>query len=63
MSRTTASSQGKRPVWHRKTLGHTSVINQCGKEYEEMQLVHTAEHTRAYIKIQDGLQSVLQTIA
>ena len=24
------------------------------KEYEEMQLAHTAEHTRAYIKIQDG---------
>ena len=24
------------------------------KEYEEMQLSHTAEHTRAYIKIQDG---------
>ncbi len=24
------------------------------KEYEEMQLTHTAEHTRAYIKIQDG---------
>ena len=23
-------------------------------EYEEMQLTHTAEHTRAYIKIQDG---------
>lgn len=25
-----------------------------GCEYEEMTLVHTAEHTRAYIKIQDG---------
>lgn len=24
------------------------------REYEEMQLSHTAEHTRAYIKIQDG---------
>jgi threonylcarbamoyladenosine tRNA methylthiotransferase MtaB len=28
-------------------IGHTH-------EYEEMQLKHTAEHTRAYIKIQDG---------
>lgn len=26
----------------------------AGCEYEEMTLVHTAEHTRAYIKIQDG---------
>ena len=24
------------------------------KEYEEMQVTHTAEHTRAYIKVQDG---------
>ena len=28
-------------------------INQ-EKEYEEMQVTHTAEHTRAYIKVQDG---------
>ncbi len=38
-----------------KTLGGRTVpdISQ-EKEYEEMQLAHTAEHTRAYIKIQDG---------
>ena len=38
-----------------KTLGDTTVINvnePCG--YEEMTLRQTAEHTRAYIKIQDG---------
>lgn len=38
-----------------KTLNDTSVIDvnaDCG--YEEMTLKHTAEHTRAYIKIQDG---------
>ena len=33
----------------------TSVIDINGCcDYEEMQLSHTAEHTRAYIKIQDG---------
>lgn len=38
-----------------KTLGGTTVID-IGRtrEYEEMQLRNTAEHTRAYIKIQDG---------
>jgi threonylcarbamoyladenosine tRNA methylthiotransferase MtaB len=38
-----------------KTLGDTTVIDinkDCS--YEEMTLKHTAEHTRAYIKIQDG---------
>lgn len=38
-----------------KTLNDTTVINinePC--EYEEMTLSQTAEHTRAYIKIQDG---------
>ena len=38
-----------------KTLGGTSVIDiNHTREYEEMQLKKTAEHTRAYIKIQDG---------
>jgi len=38
-----------------KTLGDTTVIDiNKTDEYEEMQLTHTAEHTRAYIKIQDG---------
>ncbi|MCR5754346.1 MAG: MiaB/RimO family radical SAM methylthiotransferase [Acetatifactor sp.] len=38
-----------------KTLGDTTVIDiNHTYEYEEMQLVQTAEHTRAYIKIQDG---------
>lgn len=38
-----------------KTLNDTSVIDiNCTNEYEEMTLEQTAEHTRAYIKIQDG---------
>ena len=38
-----------------KTMNDTSVINiNTVYEYEEMQLTHTAEHTRAYIKVQDG---------
>ncbi len=38
-----------------KTMNDTSVINiNKTYEYEEMQLTHTAEHTRAYIKVQDG---------
>ena len=38
-----------------KTLGNTTVpdINHTD-EYEEMQLTHTTDHTRAYIKVQDG---------
>lgn len=38
-----------------KTLGGKTVID-IGREtaYEEMRLTHTAGHTRAYIKIQDG---------
>ncbi|MBQ8527108.1 MAG: tRNA (N(6)-L-threonylcarbamoyladenosine(37)-C(2))-methylthiotransferase MtaB [Lachnospiraceae bacterium] len=38
-----------------KTLSGTTIPDIAAeKEYEEMQLSHTAEHTRAYIKIQDG---------
>lgn len=38
-----------------KTLGGRTVIDIGAEtEYEEMRLVRTAEHTRAYIKIQDG---------
>lgn len=38
-----------------KTLSGTTIPDiAMEKEYEEMQLSHTAEHTRAYIKIQDG---------
>ncbi len=38
-----------------KTMNNTSVIDINDTfDYEEMQLTHTAEHTRAYIKIQDG---------
>lgn len=38
-----------------KTLGNTTIPD-LGRpvEYEEMQLKRTADHTRAYIKIQDG---------
>ena len=38
-----------------KTLQGTTIPDIAHEtEYEEMQLSHTAEHTRAYIKIQDG---------
>lgn len=38
-----------------KTLGGATIIDiNHTQEYESMQLKHTAEHTRAYIKIQDG---------
>ena len=38
-----------------KTLGHTTIPDiDHTYEYEEMTLQQTAEHTRAYIKIQDG---------
>ncbi|MCM1119385.1 MAG: tRNA (N(6)-L-threonylcarbamoyladenosine(37)-C(2))-methylthiotransferase MtaB [bacterium] len=38
-----------------KTLRGSTVVDMGGiQEYEEMQLKKTAEHTRAYIKIQDG---------
>ena len=38
-----------------KTMNDTSVIDiNAAFDYEEMQLAHTTEHTRAYIKIQDG---------
>lgn len=38
-----------------KTLGGKTVIDINGEtEYEEMRLTRTREHTRAYIKIQDG---------
>lgn len=38
-----------------KTLGDTTIIDVNNTyEYEEMTLIRTAEHTRAYIKIQDG---------
>ena len=38
-----------------KTLGGTTVLDISHTyDYEEMQLKQTAEHTRAYIKIQDG---------
>ncbi len=38
-----------------KTMNDTSVIDiNATFDYEEMQLTHTAGHTRAYIKVQDG---------
>ena len=38
-----------------KTLNNTTILDiNHTDEYEEMQLVKTADHTRAYIKIQDG---------
>ena len=44
--------EGRRPD---KTLHGTTILDIAHiREYEEMQLKHTAEHTRAYIKVQDG---------
>lgn len=37
-----------------KTLGNTTVVNVKEAEFEEACVETTAEHTRAYIKIQDG---------
>ena len=38
-----------------KTMNDTSVIDiNTTFDYEDMQLDHTTEHTRAYIKVQDG---------
>ena len=38
-----------------KTLGGTTVIDIChAREYEEITLRSTSEHTRAYVKVQDG---------
>ena len=38
-----------------KTLHHTTIVDiNHTDEYEEMRLERTADHTRAYIKIQDG---------
>ncbi len=48
---------GTEAAWQEdKTLGDSTLIdlNSGNHEYEEMMLTHTGEHTRAYIKIQDG---------
>lgn len=45
----------KAKLYKDKTLDHTTIIDiNHTSEYEEMQLTQTADHTRAYIKIQDG---------
>ena len=45
----------KANLYKEKTLDYTTIIDiNHTDEYEEMQLTKTAEHTRAYIKIQDG---------
>lgn len=47
--------RGEMPVKDSKTLGHKTVIDiNHTDEYEEMALRETREHTRAYVKIQDG---------
>lgn len=38
----------------RKSIDAVSDINDRGQEYEELFLEHTSEHTRAFIKVQDG---------
>ncbi len=47
--------QSRMPAEWDKTLQGISILDIAHTaEYEEMTLEHTAEHTRAYIKIQDG---------
>lgn len=55
LQKQSTEADGKLSCRSDKTLNDTTVIdiNQT-YEYEEMQLKQTAEHTRAYIKIQDG---------
>ena len=52
----TIAEKGKENGSIDKTLGNSTFINLNGakQEYEEMTLTHAGEHTRAYIKIQDG---------
>lgn len=53
--KTLAKSAGTGEALYSKTMNDTSVIDiNATYEYEEMQLTQTAEHTRAYIKVQDG---------
>ena len=48
-------TEGNVPCTADKTLNHTTILDiNHTDEYEEMQLTRTADHTRAYIKIQDG---------
>lgn len=50
-----AASGGECEAADRRQRAAVNVIDIGNtKEYEEMRLTHTAEHTRAYIKIQDG---------
>ena len=52
----TIAEKGKENGSIDKTLGNSTFIDLNGakQEYEEMTLTHAGEHTRAYIKIQDG---------
>lgn len=50
-----AQKEAEKPESEKKTLDGTTILNMDRTyEYEEMSLKKTAEHTRAYIKIQDG---------
>lgn len=50
-----AVAENSMPCATDKTLNHTTILDiNHTDEYEEMQLTRTADHTRAYIKIQDG---------
>lgn len=49
------TEEGREVRLRQKTLEGSTIIDINKKcEYEEMTLTHTAEHTRAYIKVQDG---------
>lgn len=55
LQKQSTEADGKLSCRSDKTLNDTTVIDiNHTYEYEEMQLKQTAEHTRAYIKIQDG---------
>ena len=55
MTNSYEKEEARADFYEEKTLDHTTIIDiNHTDEYEEMQLTKTADHTRAYIKIQDG---------
>lgn len=51
---TTPETDEQNALFLQKTLGNTTIVDVRKVEFEDSCLVGTAEHTRAYIKIQDG---------
>lgn len=44
----------ERAAWDKTLQGKTIIDIDHTREYESMKLTHTAEHTRAFVKVQDG---------